>query len=307
MAEMAMNAETRAGDMRTRTVMITGAASGMGRLTAQALAARGARLILVDNDVAPGVQARDQIQRQTGNAAIEFIDCDVTDFAQLRRLAQHVNDDYARLDVLINNAGITESVRRESRQGHELTMATNFLGPFLLTQLLLQKLKASAPSRIINISSDAHKMVKTLDFDDIDNRAGWHGVNHNKGFQAYARSKLALAAFSFRLAEQLRGSGVSVYTLSPGYFIRTNIHRNMRGLWKLGVRLFWPVLQSPQRAARTYIYLACDPAVANDTGYYWEHLAHKAPSAAVTDKGLQTRVWNYAAEQTGCLPLIEDA
>jgi NAD(P)-dependent dehydrogenase (short-subunit alcohol dehydrogenase family) len=123
-------------------------------------------------------------------------------------------------------------------------------------------------------------------------------VNHNKGFEAYARSKLALAAVSFRQAEQLAGTGVDVYTVSPGYFIRTNIHRNMRGIWKLGVRLFWPLLQSPERAARTYIYLAGSPEVTGDTGHYWEHLAHKEPSPLVRDKALQARFWDYAVEQT---------
>ena len=144
-------------------------------------------------------------------------------------MTEHVKENYSHLDVLINNAGITQSVRCESVDGFEMTMATNFLGPFLITHLLLDLLKASAPSRIINVSSDGHKMVPTMDFDDIDNRTDWDGVNHNKGFQAYARSKLALACFSYDLAERLTGTGVSVYCLSPGYFIRTNVHRHMRG------------------------------------------------------------------------------
>ena len=286
-------------DMRGKTVLITGTASGMGRIAARRLAELGARLILVDFDVPNGENGRDEIVRETGNDAVEFIDCDVTDFAQVRRMCEHVISAYDRIDVLINNAGITETVRRDSVNGYEMTMATNFLGAFLICELLKDKLRASAPARIINICSDAHKMVKELDFDDIDNRAGWRGVNHNKGFQAYARSKLSLAAVSFRLAEELKGSGVDVYTISPGYFIRTNIHRHMRGIWKLGVKLFWPFLQSADRATRTYVYLASVPEVAGDTGQYWEHMAHKEPSPASLDRRVQERIWEYAAQATG--------
>lgn len=286
-------------DMRGKTVLITGTASGMGRIAAKRLAELGARLILVDFDVPNAEDGRDEIIRDTGNDALEFINCDVTDFDQVRRMCAHVNDSYDRVDVVINNAGITESVRRESVNGFEMTMATNFLGAFLISQLLREKLVASVPSRLINICSDAHKMAKTLDFDDIDNREGWRGVNHNKGFRAYARSKLSLAAVSYRLAEELSGTGVDVYTVSPGYFIRTNVHRHMRGIWKLGVKLCWPFLQSPYRAARTYVYLASAPEVAGDTGHYWEHLAHKDSSPASRDAGLQQRIWDYAMASTG--------
>lgn len=285
--------------MEGKTVLITGAASGMGRITARELAGHGARVIMLDRDTDDGLEAREQIVRETGNYDVEYVDCDVSDFSSVRRMAADILDRHPRLDVLINNAGITESVRRESVDGFEMTMATNFLAPFLICQLFLDRLRSDAPSRILNISSDAHKMVKTLDFDDIDNRAGWNGVNHNKGFQAYARSKFALAAVSFRLAQRLAGTGVSVYTISPGYFIRTNIHRNMRGIWKLGVRVLWPLLQSPYRAAETYSYLASDPTVGDDTGAYWEHRRHKTPAPGTLDPELQARIWDYAAESTG--------
>jgi NAD(P)-dependent dehydrogenase (short-subunit alcohol dehydrogenase family) len=285
-------------DMQGKTVLITGTASGMGRIAAKRLADLGAQLILVDFDVPNGEGARDEIIRDTGNDALEFIDCDVTDFDQVRRMCAHVSANYERLDVVINNAGITETVWRESVNGFEMTMATNFLGAFLICHLLRDKLIASAPSRLINICSDAHKMVKALDFDDLDNRVGWNGVNHNKGFQAYARSKLCLAAVSYRLVEEFHGTGVDVHTVSPGYFIRTNIHRHMRGIWKLGVKLFWPVLQSPYRAARTYVYLASAPEVTGDTGHYWEHMAHKESSPASHDANLQQRIWDYAVRAT---------
>lgn len=285
--------------MEGKTCLITGTASGMGRIAARALAEKGAELILVDFDVPNGEAARDEIIAETGNDKLEFIDCDITSFEQVRAMAEHVNARYPRLDVLINNAGITESIRRESEEGFEMTMATNYLAPFMITQLVLDKLKASSPSRIINISSDAHKMVKTLDFDDIDNRQGWSKVHHGKGFQAYARSKLSLVCFSYRLAKRLEGSGVDVHCVSPGYFIRTNVTRHMRGLWKLGVTLARPLLQDPHRAAQTYIYLASSTEVVGASGKYWEHCKAKDSSEASHEPDLQRRIWAYAEAVTG--------
>jgi retinol dehydrogenase-14 len=286
-------------DMEGKTVLMTGTASGMGRIAARSLAEMGAELILVDFDIENGEAGRDEIIATTGNNKVEFVGCDVTSWTQVREMAEYVNGKYPRLDVLINNAGITESIRRESVEGFEMTMATNFLGPFLITHLFLDKLKASAPSRVINISSDAHKMAKTLDFDDIDNREGWEKVHHGKGFQAYARSKLSISCFSYSLAEKLAGTGVDVYCISPGYFIRTNVVRHMRGLWKLGVTLFKPLMKDPRRPAETYVYLASAPEVAGRTGIYWEYKEPKESSEASHDKDLQRRIWEYAGQATG--------
>ena len=152
--------------MSTKTCLITGTASGMGRLTAIAAAREGMRVICVDIDTENGLAVQAEIAATTGNDNVEFIACDVSSQAQVRELAARVNRDYDRLDILVNNAGITESVRRESAEAFEITMATNFLGPFLLTNLLLDKMRASTPARIINICSDAHRMSKTLDWDD---------------------------------------------------------------------------------------------------------------------------------------------
>jgi NAD(P)-dependent dehydrogenase (short-subunit alcohol dehydrogenase family) len=285
--------------MKDKTVLITGTASGMGRIAAKALAAKGAQLILVDFDVPNGERARDEIIADTGNDRVEFIDCDVTSFTQVRDMAEYVNGKYPRLDVLINNAGITESLRKLSEEGFEMTMATNYLGPFLITHLFLDKLKDSAPSRILNVSSEAHKMVKTLEFDDIDNRAGWEKVNHNKGFQAYARSKLSIACFSYRLAKQLSGTGIDVHCVSPGFFIRTNVTRHMRGIWKLGVTIFGPFMTKPQKPAETYVYLASSPDVVGQTGKYWEYKKLKESSPASHDEILQSRIWDYAEQAAG--------
>ena len=284
--------------MTRKTCLVTGTASGMGRLTAMAAAHAGMRLICVDFDVPNGIKARDEIVTSTGNNDVEFIECDVSSFAEVRRLADRVNRDYERLDILVNNAGITESIRRESADGFEMTMATNFLGPFLLTNLLLDKLRTSSPARVINIASEAHKSAKGLDWGDIDNRRKWGKVNHSCGFQAYARSKLCLVAFSRDLAEMLDGTGVSVYAVSPGYFIRTNIYRHMRGIWGLGLKLVRPFIQSAESGARTHIYLTTDADIDDQTGLYWENCKPKEASKFTADAELRRKIWAYAVEVT---------
>ncbi|MCP4000080.1 MAG: SDR family NAD(P)-dependent oxidoreductase [Gammaproteobacteria bacterium] len=285
--------------MKDKTCLITGTASGMGRLTAMAAAEAGMHVIGVDFDVANGQAAKEEITTKTGNVNFDFIECDISSMAQVRALAEQVNHDYEHIDILVNNAGLTESIRRESADGIEMTMATNFLGPFLLTNLLLDKLRTSTPARIINICSDAHKMAKGLDWEDIDNKKKWHKVNHGCGFQAYARSKLCLVAFSYDLAEILDGTGVSVYAVSPGYFIKTNIFKHMRGVMGLGVKLVKPFLQSVESGAKTHIWLTTTPDLDAATGHYWEHCKLKESSKFTHDNELRRKIWEYAVEVTG--------
>jgi NAD(P)-dependent dehydrogenase (short-subunit alcohol dehydrogenase family) len=285
--------------MQDKTCLITGTASGMGRLTAMAAAEAGMHVIGVDFDVANGQAAKEEIVAKTGNPRFDFIECDISSMAQVRALAEQVNRDYERLDILVNNAGLTESMRRESADGFEMTMATNFLGPFLLTNLLLDKLRTSTPARIINIASDAHKMAQGLDWEDIDNHKKWHKVNHGCGFQAYARSKLCLVAFSYDLAEILDGTGVSVYAVSPGYFIKTNIFKHMRGIMGLGVKLVKPFLQSVESGSKTHIWLTTTPDLDAATGKYWEHCELKESSKFTHDSELRRKIWEYAVEVTG--------
>ena len=284
--------------MKDKICLITGTASGMGRIAAKSLAEKGTTLILVDFDTENGVAARDEIIEATGNKSIEYIDCDVSSFSELHRLSDHIHEHYSRLDVLINNAGITESMRRENEDGFEMTLATNFLGPFLLTHLLLDLLQAAAPSRIINISSDAHRMVKEFDFDDINNRKRWNKINHGTGFQAYARSKACLNAFSFRLAKNLAETAISVYAVSPGYFINTNAHRHMRGAYGLLVKIIRPFLQSADRGALNHIVMASEEKYQNQTGLYWEHGETKDASAFSYDPVFIDFVWKYACDAT---------
>jgi NAD(P)-dependent dehydrogenase (short-subunit alcohol dehydrogenase family) len=287
--------------MRDKTCLITGSASGMGRIAARELANLGATLILIDREVDEGSAARDEIAALTGNERIEFIGCDVSSFSAIRRLAAHVNDNYVALHVLINNAGLTDPEYRLSDDGHEQHMATMHLGHFLLTHLLLEKMKASAPARIIQISSDAHKAGKGIDFDDMNCEKVWKGrrFSNNGAFVAYHRAKLAMVCFTYDLARQLAGTDVTVNAVSPGYFVRTNVYRHVRGVFRFGVWLMRPFMTDPERAAKTYLYLASSPEVDGVSGRYWEHCAEKASSPLSHDRELQRRVHDYSMRVTG--------
>jgi len=287
--------------MHGKTCLITGSASGMGRIAARELARLGATLILVDRDIEEGKAALDEIAKLSGSDRLEFISCDVSSFDQVRKLAEHVNREYDELHVLINNAGLTDPKYRLSADGHEFHMATMHLGHFLLTQLLLDKLKASAPARIIQISSDAHKAGKGLDFEDMCCEKIWKGrkYSNNGAFVAYHRAKLAMICATYELARRLQGTGVTINAVSPGYFINTNVYRHLRGIFKLGVRIMRRFLNDPEKAAKTYVFLASSPDVEGVTGKYWEYCAEKASSPLSYDTDLQRRVWDYSVTATG--------
>jgi len=287
--------------MQGKTCLITGSASGMGKIAARELARQGATLILVDREVAEGRAARDEIAELTGNDRLEFIGGDISSFDDVRNLAAHVDRHYAGLHVLVNNAGLTDPEYRLSADGHEYHMATMHLGHYLLTHLLLDKLKASAPARIIQISSDAHKAGKGLDFDDMLCEKIWKGrrYSNNGAFVAYHRAKLAMVCFTYDLARRLQGTGVTINAVSPGYFVKTNVYRHVRGIFKLGVWMLGPFMADPEKCAQTYVFLATSPDVDGVSGKYWEYCKEKASSPLSHDEDLQRQVWNYSAQATG--------
>ena len=287
--------------MHDKTCLITGSASGMGKIAARELAGQGATLILIDKEIEEGQAARDEIVDLTGNDRLEFVGCDVSSFAEVRRLAEYVNQRYPKLHVLINNAGLTDPEYRLSAEGHENHMATMHLGHCLLTHLLLDKLKASAPARVIQISSDAHKAGRGLDFDDMRCEKVWKGrrYSNNGAFVAYHRAKLAMVCYTYDMARRLEGTGVAINAVSPGYFIKTNVYRHVRGIFKLAVWLMGPFMTDPERAAKTYVFLASSPEVEGISGKYWEYGKEKASSPASHDQDLQHSVWDYSMEATG--------
>src|SRR5579862_3428601 len=238
----------RVFSMNARIFLVTGATHGIGRASAEALAAHGGQVLIHGRDLerARGVAAA--ISRTTGNPMVRAVQADFAELAQVRRLAQELNASLPRLDVLINNAGRMSAARTLSADGYELTFAVNHLAPFLLTNLLLPKLRASAPARIVVVASEAHRQAH-LDFDDLMNErvAGL--------WPAYQRSKLANILFARELARRLAGCGVTVNALHPGV-VNTNLFHDGPAWMRLALRsLGRLLLLSPARGADTSVYL----------------------------------------------------
>ena len=278
----------------------------MGRVTALALADLGARIIIVDWEGEAGTRTRDEINARCGRDAAEFVYCDLSSQREVRALAESVTQRHEGLHVLINNAGITDPVRRLSVDGLEMHLATCHLAHFMLSNLLLERLVASAPARIVCISSDAHKATTQLDLDDINNEAIWQGkrVSNGAAFKAYSRAKLYNVCMTFELDRRLSRHPVTCNAVSPGYFINTTIHRQMTGVFKLVAKVVFGVgtmlgLNTPEKGARSHIYLASSEDVADASGGYYEHCREKQVSDLARDPGVQQRVWAISEELTG--------
>jgi NAD(P)-dependent dehydrogenase (short-subunit alcohol dehydrogenase family) len=292
--------------MAGKTVLITGSARGMGREAALVLGTMGAHVIIVDWEGEAGTRTRDLINA-AGPGTAEFRYCDMSSMTDVRALAEYVLATNNRLDVLINNAGITDPVRRVSVDGFEMHLATCHLGHFLLTHLLLDLLKRSAPARIIMISSEAHKAGPGLDFADLNNEKIWKDhakPSNNASFTAYHRAKLCNLYFMYELANRLEGTGVTVNAISPGFFVNTTIYRNLTGIFMLAAKLVFGFgtlfgLNTPQRSARTYVWLATDPALAKTTATYFEHQQIKDTSELAKAPEPRLQLWKWTAVLTG--------
>jgi NAD(P)-dependent dehydrogenase (short-subunit alcohol dehydrogenase family) len=293
-------------EMRNKVVLITGGARGMGHETALMLGQMGAHVIIADWEGEAGTRTRDQINA-TGPGSAEYRYCDLSSLAEVRECAGWVIANHDRLDVLINNAGITDPVRRVSVDGYEMHLATCHLAHFLLTNLLLELLKKSAPARIIIISSEAHKAGPGLDFDDLNNEKNWKNhaqPSNSAAFTAYHRAKLSNLYFMYELAERLQGTGVTVNAISPGFFINTSIYRNMTGIFLFFARIIFGFgsllgLNTPQRSAKTYRMLATDPELEQVTATYFEHEKIKDTSDQAKDIALRKKLWSWSEVQTG--------
>ena len=278
--------------MNGRICIVTGATHGIGRATARALAASGATVLVHGRDLARARAVAEDISRDTGNPEVRFVQADFAQLAQVRRLAQELQSLLPRLDVLINNAAVMAAARARSAEGYDLTFAVNHLAPFLLTNLLLNKLKASVPARVIVVASEAHRRA-TLDFGDLMNAgaSGW--------WTAYERSKLANVLFARELARRLAGTGVTVNALHPGV-VRSQLFRSGPALlrvllWSVG-RLF---MLSPQQGARGSVYLASASELDGESGGYYRGCRRVAPSAAAQSEACAARLWQESARLTG--------
>ncbi|RIK40745.1 MAG: short-chain dehydrogenase [Chloroflexi bacterium] len=270
--------------MTGKICLVTGATNGIGKATAQALAQMGATVVIVGRNPAKCAAVVSEIKQISGNDAVAALVADLSIMAEVRRVADQFKAKYPQLHVLVNNAGAAFGKRQVTAEGFERTFALNHLSPFLLTTLLLDTLKASAPARIVNVSSDSHKGAH-LDFDDLQSEKG------NFVFNAYGRSKLAVILFSYELARRLSGTAVTANVLHPG-LVRTGFASNLGAAPSAVIGFFMRFAGvTPAQGAQTSLYLATSPAVANVTGKYWEK-SKAAPSGRATyDEATWTRLW----------------
>lgn len=270
-----------------KVCVVTGANAGIGLETARGLAAMGASVVMVCRDRERGEAARTDIKQSTGNHAVELMVCDLAFQASIRQFTEDFKQGHDRLDVLVNNAGILLRERSLNEDGIESTFAVNHLGYFLVTNLLLDLLKRSAPSRIVSVSSTAHKYGKI----DI---AGWVAGSHYSAFGAYSNSKLANVLFTYELARRVNGTGVTANCLHPGG-VGTNLFRGLPGFLQTVIKL---VTIGPERGARTSIYLATSPDVEGVTGEYFARCRQQKSSEASHSEEAARRLWEVSEELT---------
>src|ERR687894_749095 len=278
------------GGMGEKVCLITGATSGIGKATAMGLANMGASVVMVGRDRGRGEAAIAHIKEKSGNASVDLMLADVSSQEEIRRLADEFKEAYPRLDVLINNAGVFRSERITTADGLEMTFAINHLAYFLLTNLLLDVLKASAPSRIVNVSSGDHSNG-TIDFDDLQGKKGY------KGAKAYSQSKLANVLFTYELARKLEGTGVTANCLHPGV-VGTNLGSGVSGFFGFMVRALRPLMISPEKGAQTSVYLASSPEVEGVSSRYFVKKAETRSSDESYDERIARRLWEVSAELT---------
>ena len=274
-------------NMNGKVCVITGANSGIGQVTATELARLGARVVMVCRNRARGEAALAEVKQATGNIQVELMLCDLSSQADIRRFADEFKATHDRLDVLLNNAGVYLRKRETTVAGIEMTFAVNHLAYFLLTNLLLDVLKRSAPSRVVCVSSDAHKHGH-INFDDLQGEESYSGV------KAYCHSKLANIVFTRELSKRLAGTRVTANCLHPGA-VATGIFRALPKPIEAIIKL---LTISPEKGAQTSVYLASSPAVEQVTGKYFVRSAEAQPSTEALDDTIAARLWAVSEQLT---------
>jgi NAD(P)-dependent dehydrogenase (short-subunit alcohol dehydrogenase family) len=278
--------------VRGKRVLMTGGSSGIGLAAARELAARGADLSIVVRSPARGEAAAAEIQAAGAGRPVDLLLADLSSQAAVRRLAAEVLERYPRLEVLVNNAGAIYGRRQQSEDGIELTWAVNHLAPFLLTTLLLDRLRTSAPARIITTSSDAHQRGH-IPFEDMAAERSYSG----RGFIRYGQTKLANILFTVELARRLRGTGVTANSFHPG-LVASGFNRNNGALMRLGMTLARPFSRSPEKGAETLVWLVDSQEVGAESGGYFVDKRRVLPSAAAQDADAAQRLWALSEQQT---------
>ncbi len=276
--------------MQGKTCMVTGANSGIGKATALGLTQMGANVVMVVRDRTRGEAAQNEVKAKSGNNSVDLLVADLSSQQSIRQLVENFKQHYKQLHVLINNAGVFMLTRRETVDGLEMTFAVNYLAPFLLTNLLLDVLKASAPARIVNVSSEAHENGY-IKMDDLQAEKLYRPM------RAYGQSKLALVMFTYKLARRLQGTGVTANCLHPG-FVATNIGQSGVGPVARPVAKF--ILSflgiSPEEGAKTSMYLATSPDVEDLTGKYFVKSIPRRSAPISYNESLQQELWEESAK-----------
>ena len=280
-------------DLTGKTVVLTGATSGVGRATAVGLARMGPQLILLGRNPARCDETLTEIEEKTGRTDTELIRCDLSSLAGIRSAADEILARVGAIHVLLNNAGVTMMKRTVTADGFETTFAVNHLAYFALTAHLLPMIRSSAPARIVNVASDAHRFLRGIDTDDLQNEQSFSGM------RVYGQSKTCNIHFTRELARRLDGTGISVNALHPGG-VRSNLGGGdpgpLLGALRKVINLF---LKSPEEGARTSIYLATDPAVEGKTGGYYVKCRESEPAAHARDETTAARLWEISEKLCG--------
>jgi retinol dehydrogenase 14 len=275
--------------MKGKTVLITGATNGIGKVAALEIARQGANVIIVGRDKTKTEGVVDEFRKNLGNNSVEYLLADLSSQASVRKLAENFKAKYSRLDVLLNNAGGLFGNRKTTVDGLEYTFAFNHLAYFLLTNLLLDVLKASSPSRIINVSSSAQGLAR-LDFDDLQSQKRYEGLG------VYNMTKLANVMFTYELAKRLEGTGVTVNAVDPGR-VNTTFGESAHTPWiRFNMALSRRLLGiSPEQGADTLVYLATSPEVSGISGKYFARRKPRRTHPRSYDANASQRLWNESA------------
>jgi retinol dehydrogenase 12 len=276
-----------------KTVIVTGANTGIGLETAAELAEKGANVVVTARDTKKGAATVEEITRRHSNANVEAMELDFSRLDDVHVFAKAFTAKHDKLHVLVNNAGLMLDHRKSTSDGLETMFQVNHLGPFLLTNLLLDTLKASAPARIVNVASTAHKGGK-LDFDDLQSEKGFRGM------QVYGTTKLCNILFTRELARRLEGTGVTANSLHPGT-VRTGfgLDGDTKGLMRLGILIARPFFMSPAQGARTTIHVASSSDAERHTGEYWVKRKTATPSREAQDDEAAHKLWDVSAKLVG--------
>lgn len=272
--------------MNNKTILITGASTGIGLHSAIGLAKLGAKIVMVGRDEKRTSQAMEIVKSQTGNQAISYLLADLSSLSEVRRLAQEFKDKYRKLDVLLNNAGAVFLTRKVTVDGYEMTLALNHLNYFLLTDLLMEPLKAAPSARVVNVSSSAH-YGGHVNFDDLQSRRWYNGM------KVYSMSKLMNVLFTYELARRLVGTKITANCLHPG-FVASEFAKNNGWLVRLAMP-FIPGQISMEEGAKCPIYLAASPDVDGVSGKYFNYdMEEQRSSDESYDEGIAKRLWDVS-------------